>query len=56
MGHLVPILELMDGVGFRAIDALGDMTFGYALQTLQESPWERLRGLAAQCYPYARCR
>lgn len=47
MGHLVPILELMDGVGFRAIDALGDMTFSHALQTLQESPWERLRGLAA---------
>ena len=46
IGHLSPILETMDRVGFRAIDVWGDMTFDHALQMLQESPWERMRGIA----------
>ncbi len=46
LGHLLPLLEIVDRVGFRAIDAWGDMTFDHALQMLQESPWERLRSMA----------
>ena len=46
MGHLSPILETMDRVGFRAVDVWGDMTFDHALHVLQESPWERLRSIA----------
>ena len=53
MGHLVPILELMDGVGFRAIDALGDMTFGLHPPDAAGEPLGAPARPSRTCYPYA---
>jgi pyruvate carboxylase subunit B len=47
IGSLRAVLRILDGAGYRSIDAWGDMTFDHSLRALEESPWERLRALAA---------
>ncbi|MGH7759403.1 MAG: pyruvate carboxylase subunit B, partial [Candidatus Dormibacteria bacterium] len=43
--HLVPLLEQLDGIGFKALDVFGGSTFETGLSHLGEDPFERLRAL-----------
>ena len=42
---MIPIAELMDEVGFWAIETWGGATFDTMHRFLNEDPWERLRTL-----------
>ncbi|HSL94401.1 MAG TPA: acetyl-CoA carboxylase biotin carboxyl carrier protein [Thermoleophilia bacterium] len=41
--EMLPILELMDQVGFNSLECWGGATFDASLRFLDEDPWERLR-------------
>ncbi|MEG1930638.1 MAG: oxaloacetate decarboxylase subunit alpha [Anaerovorax sp.] len=41
--EMLPILEVMDHVGYNALEAWGGATFDSCLRFLNEDPWERLR-------------
>ena len=41
--EMVPIVEKLDQVGFRAVECCGGATFDSALRFLHEDPWVRLR-------------
>ncbi len=41
--EMLPILELMDKVGYHSIEMWGGATFDSCLRFLDEDPWERLR-------------
>ncbi len=41
--EMLPILEVMDNVGYNALEAWGGATFDSCLRFLNEDPWERLR-------------
>ncbi|NLE74784.1 MAG: acetyl-CoA carboxylase biotin carboxyl carrier protein [Actinobacteria bacterium] len=43
IGHIVPILSIMDQVGFHSLECWGGATFDTCLRFLEENPWERLR-------------
>ncbi|ABX42794.1 oxaloacetate decarboxylase subunit alpha [Lachnoclostridium phytofermentans] len=45
--QMLPILELMDKVGYHAVECWGGATFDASLRFLKEDPWERLRKLRA---------
>lgn len=47
IGEMLPILPLMDKVGYWAIEAWGGATFDSCLRFLDENPWERLRSIKA---------
>jgi len=40
---MLPVLELMDSVGYHSIECWGGATFDSAMRFLKEDPWERLR-------------
>ncbi len=40
---MIPVLELMDEVGYHSIECWGGATFDTCLRFLREDPWERLR-------------
>lgn len=40
---MIPVLELMDSVGYHSIECWGGATFDSAMRFLKENPWERLR-------------
>lgn len=40
---IIPILEVMDKIGFYALEMWGGATFDAPLRFLREDPWERLR-------------
>lgn len=40
---MIPVLELMDSVGYHSIECWGGATFDTCLRFLKEDPWERLR-------------
>jgi len=40
---MIPVLELMDSVGYRSIECWGGATFDTCMRFLKEDPWERLR-------------
>ena len=40
---MIPVLEMMDNVGFVCIEVWGGATFDVCLRYLQEDPWDRLR-------------
>jgi len=40
---MIPILEVMDDIGFYAFEMWGGATFDAPLRFLREDPWERLR-------------
>ena len=42
---LLPIAEVMDGIGFWSVEVWGGATFDTCLRFLREDPWERLRTL-----------
>jgi oxaloacetate decarboxylase alpha subunit len=41
--EMLPILEVLDGVGYHALEMWGGATFDACLRFLNEDPWERLR-------------
>ena len=41
--HMLPILELMDEVGFFSLEVWGGATFDTCIRFLNEDPWERIR-------------
>jgi oxaloacetate decarboxylase alpha subunit len=40
---MIPVLELMDSVGYHSIECWGGATFDSCMRFLKEDPWERLR-------------
>ncbi|GHU50361.1 putative oxaloacetate decarboxylase alpha chain [Clostridia bacterium] len=40
---MLPILEVMDSVGYHALEVWGGATFDACIRFLKEDPWERLR-------------
>jgi pyruvate/oxaloacetate carboxyltransferase len=44
--HMVPIAEMMDKVGYKAIATVGSQAFTVQVRTLNEDPWERIRVLS----------
>ena len=47
LSDMLPMLETMDGAGFRALEVWGGATFDSCLRFLGEDPWERLRAIRA---------
>ena len=43
LDEMLPVLSLMDEVGFHSVEAWGGATFDACLRFLDEDPWERLR-------------
>ena len=41
--EMLPIIELMDKVGYHSLEMWGGATFDTCLRFLDEDPWERLR-------------
>ena len=41
--EMLPILEQIDNVGYRALEVWGGATFDACLRFLNEDPWERLK-------------
>ena len=44
--HMIPIAEIMDRVGYRAIATVGSQAFTVQVRNLNEDPWERIRTLS----------
>ncbi|MBO5275262.1 MAG: oxaloacetate decarboxylase subunit alpha [Clostridia bacterium] len=44
---MLPILEVLDGIGYHSLEAWGGATFDSCLRFLNEDPWERLRKIRA---------
>ena len=45
--EMLPALELMDNVGYNAIECWGGATFDVCMRFLKEDPWDRLRKIRA---------
>ena len=45
--QMLPIIDKMDRVGYRAVECWGGATFDASLRFLHEDPWERLRKFKA---------
>ena len=43
--EMLPILEVMDDVGYNALEMWGGATYDACLRFLDEDPWERLRAI-----------
>lgn len=43
--EMLPIVDVMDQVGYHAVECWGGATFDAALRFLKEDPWDRLRKL-----------
>ncbi|MBQ2941187.1 MAG: oxaloacetate decarboxylase subunit alpha [Clostridia bacterium] len=46
--EMLPALEMLDKVGYHALEAWGGATFDSCLRFLNEDPWERLRKIRAK--------
>ena len=44
--HIVPIAEMMDAIGYRAIATVGSQAFTIQVRNHNEDPWERIRTLS----------
>jgi oxaloacetate decarboxylase alpha subunit len=53
--HMLPILPLMDQVGFEQVDLMGTIQFDVCVRYLHEDPWERVRQVHAAA-PHTRFR
>lgn len=49
LGDMLPILPLMDSVGYWSLEVWGGATFDAALRFLDENPWDRLRVIKQHC-------
>ena len=46
--EMLPVLELLDSVGYYSLEAWGGATFDSCLRFLNEDPWDRLRKIRAK--------
>ena len=46
--EMLPMIEMLDDVGYNALEAWGGATFDSCLRFLNEDPWERLRKIKAK--------
>ncbi len=46
IGHMLPIADKLDRVGYHSLEAWGGATFDSCMRFLDEDPWERLRLLS----------
>jgi len=53
--HMLPILPIVDEVGFESVDLMGTVQFDVCVRFLHEDPWERVR-LVHQAAPHTRFR
>lgn len=53
--HMLPILPMMDEVGYESVDLMGTVQFDVAVRYLREDPWERVRRVH-QAAPHTRFR
>ena len=53
--HMLPILPLMDQVGYESVDLMGTVQFDVCVRYLHEDPWERVRRVH-QAAPHTRFR
>ncbi len=44
--QMLPIIDIMDKVGYHSVECWGGATFDASLRFLKEDPWERLRKLS----------
>lgn len=49
VADMLPILPLMDSVGYWSLEVWGGATFDAALRFLDENPWDRLRVIKKHC-------
>jgi oxaloacetate decarboxylase alpha subunit len=49
IGDMLPILPVMDSVGYWSMEVWGGATFDAMLRFLDENPWERLRVIRKHC-------
>jgi oxaloacetate decarboxylase alpha subunit len=42
-GHMLPVLDRFDRVGFESVDLMGTIQFDVCVRYLKEDPWERVR-------------
>ncbi len=47
--EMLPILPLLDKIGFHSLECWGGATFDACLRFLDEDPWERLRIIKDKC-------
>jgi oxaloacetate decarboxylase alpha subunit len=45
--QMLPVIDIMDKVGYHSVECWGGATFDASLRFLKEDPWERLRKLRA---------
>ena len=45
--HMLPVIEMIDKVGYHSLECWGGATFDSCLRFLNEDPWERLRKIRA---------
>ena len=46
--EMLPMIEMLDDVGYNALEAWGGATFDSCLRFLNEDPWERLRKIKSK--------
>lgn len=46
--EMLPMVEMLDDIGYNALEAWGGATFDSCLRFLNEDPWERLRKIKAK--------
>lgn len=49
INDMLPVLGLLDKVGYNALECWGGATFDTSMRFLNEDPWERLRKIRAAC-------
>lgn len=47
-GHMLPVADMMDHIGFDRIDIAGTIQFDVCVRFLKENPWERIRLMREQ--------
>ena len=47
--EMLPMLPLLDKIGFHSLECWGGATFDSCLRFLNEDPWERLRTIRKEC-------
>jgi oxaloacetate decarboxylase alpha subunit len=49
INDMLPVLPLLDNIGYNALECWGGATFDAAIRFLNEDPWDRLRTIKAAC-------
>ena len=47
--QMLPILKMLDDIGYHSLECWGGATFDACLRFLNEDPWERLRAIREHC-------